>query len=56
MRDYRYNIEYRAGRKNEVADHLSRPVRVLRYQLDKQSLGKTKEEFRQLQQDEPKWR
>ncbi len=56
MRDHIYNIEHRAGRKNEVADHLSRPVRVLRYHLEEHWLGKAKEEFKQVQRDEPKWR
>ncbi len=55
MRDYRYNIEYRADRKNAVADQLSRPVRIIRCQLEERWLGKTKEEFKQMQRDEHKW-
>ncbi len=29
MRDYLYKTEYKQGRKNVVADHLSRPVRII---------------------------
>ncbi len=46
MRDYRYNIEYRADRKNTVADHLRRPVRIIRCQSEERWLGKTKEELK----------
>ncbi len=56
MRDYRYNIEYSASRKNTVADHLSQPVRIIRCQLEERWLGKTKDELRQMQRVEGKWR
>ncbi len=49
------DIEYRAGQKNAVADQLSRPVRIIRCQLEERWLGKTKEEFKQMQRDEHKW-
>ncbi len=55
MRDYNYNIEYRADRKNTVADHLSRPVRIIRCKLEERWLGKTKDELKQMQRDECKW-
>ncbi len=55
MRDYRYNIEYRTGQKTAVADHLSRPVRIIRCQLEERWLGKTKEELKQMQREEHKW-
>ncbi len=40
MRDYRYNLEYRTGQKNVVADHLGRPVRIIRCQLERTLAGK----------------
>ncbi len=52
MRDFQYKIEYKPGRKNVVADQLSRPVRVLR---DERWLGKTKDELVELQRAEPRW-
>ncbi len=35
MRDYRYKIEYKAGKDNVVADQLSRPVLNIREMEDK---------------------
>ncbi len=55
MRDYSYNIEYKAGQKNTVADHLSRPMLIIRCQMEEHWLGKTKEELKQMQRDEYKW-
>ncbi len=55
MRDYRYQIEYKSGKSNPVADHLSRPMRIIRHQTEERWLGKTREELKQLQQAEPRW-
>ena len=61
MRDYQYKIEYKSGKKNLVADQLSRPVRYVRpvrYWDDTEELflGKTKDEFIELQNAELRWR
>ncbi len=58
MRDYHYSINYKSGKKNVVADQLSRPVRPIRPWGDQGELflGKTREEFSQLQMQEPRWR
>ncbi len=55
MRDYRYQIQYKSGKRNPVADHLSRPVRIIRHQAEERWLGKTREELKQLQRVEPRW-
>ncbi len=39
-----------------VADHLSRPVKIIRHDLEKQWLGKTRDEIRDLQRNELLWR
>ncbi len=39
-----------------MADHLSRPVRIIRCQLEEHWLGRTKEELRQMKRKEHKWR
>ena len=61
IRDFNYKIEYKPGKKNLVADQLSRPVRPIRpapveNDSDISFLGKTKDEFRELQDAEPRWR
>ena len=53
IRDFNYKIEYKPGKKNLVADQLSRPVRPIRpapvwNDSDILFLGKTKDEFREL--------
>ncbi len=56
MREYRYTIQYKAGKRSVVADHLSRPVKCVRVGEERQWLGKTNEEIIQLQREEPRWR
>lgn len=58
MREYHYRIEYKSGKKNLVADQLSRPVRPVQVwnDADAQFLGKGRNEFAQLQDSEPRWR
>ncbi len=58
MRDYQFSIDYKSGKKNVVADQLSRPVGPVRPWGDQNELflGKTREEFSQLQMQEPRWR
>ncbi len=54
MRDYQYQIEYKEGRKNVVADHLNRPVRIIQNN-EEQWLGKSKEELIEMQRRERRW-
>ncbi len=58
MRDYQFTIDYKSGIRNVVADQLSRRVRPIRHWGDQNELflGKTREEFSQLQMQEPRWR
>ncbi len=56
MRDYRFKIEYKMGKKNIVADQLSRPVRLIQGDNCGNWLGKTKEEIKEMQRAEPRWR
>ncbi len=56
MRDYWYKIEYKAGKRNVVADQLSRPVRVKQGCEDGEWLGKSKEEIKAMQRAEARWR
>ncbi len=46
MRDYRFKIEYKVGKKNVVADQLSRPARMIERENDDNPLGKSKEEVK----------
>ncbi len=52
MRDYCYKIECKAGKRNVVADQLSRPVRVIQGCEDGEWLGKSKEEIKVMQRAE----
>ncbi len=56
MRDLRYKIEYKMGKKNVVADQLSRPVRLVQGEYDENWLGKSKEDIKGMQRAEPRWR
>ncbi len=55
MRDYHYKIEIKSGKKNVVADQLSRPVRIIREEETLSWLGRSNEEIREMQRAEPKW-
>ena len=46
MQDYRFKVEYRPGKNNEVADQLSRPVRPIVHQSRDNYLGFTQDEFK----------
>ncbi len=56
MRDYRYKIEYKSGKRNVVADQLSRPVKVIQGSEDGEWLGKSREKMKEIQRAEPRWR
>ncbi len=56
MRDYRFKIEYKVGKKNVVADQLSRPVRMIQGEDEAKLLGKSKEEVMEMQRVECRWR
>ncbi len=56
MRDYRFRIENKVGKKNVVADQLSRPVRLIQGDNSGTWLGKIKEEIKEMQRVEPRWR
>ncbi len=55
MRDYSYKVEYKSGKKNVVVDLLSRPIRLIQNE-GQQWLGKSKEELKELQRSEGRWR
>ncbi len=44
MRDYRFRVEYKMGKKNVIADQLSRPVRMIQGENEASLLGKSREE------------
>ncbi len=56
MRDYRFKVEYKMGKINVVADQLSRPVRIIQGSDDGTWLGKSKDEMKEMQRREPRWR
>ncbi len=49
MRDYRFKIEYKVGKKNVVANQFSRPVRLVKGDDNGSWLGKSKEEIKEMQ-------
>ncbi len=55
MRDYHYKVEFKQGKKNVVADQLSRLVRIIREEETLSWLGRSKEEIRGMQRAEPRW-
>ena len=55
MQDYRFKVEYRPGKTNQVADQLSRPVRAIVHMRTEDYLGLSKEEFQEKQLEEPRW-
>ncbi len=56
MREYNYDIQYQKGKDNLVADHLSRPVRVIVRHPEATWLGLDQEQFKLRQQEEPVWK
>ena len=57
MREFKYRIFYVKGKDNVVADQLSRPVQVVRVVTDTRNyLGLTKEEFRNEQLKDERWK
>lgn len=56
MREYSYNVQYVKGKDNCVADHLSRPVRIVVRPPEASWLGLNQEQFKERQREEPVWR
>lgn len=56
IREYIFEIKYVKGKYNYVADHLSRPVALVQSQDDDVHLGKNREELRNLQMGEERWK
>ncbi len=55
MREYNYDIQYVKGKDNFVADHLSRPVRVIVHSPEATWLGLDRENFQTRQIEETVW-
>ncbi len=55
MREYNYEIEYLKGKDNFVADHLSRPVRIIVRPPETSWLGLVKQELMSKQREEAVW-
>ncbi len=56
MRHYSYKVEYKSGKRNVVADQLSRPARVIQGSEDGEWLGKSIEEMKVMQRAEARRR
>ncbi len=56
MREYQYRIKYIKGTQNVVADTLSRPIMVIESSNEGTWLGKSREEMRNLQREEERWK
>ncbi len=56
MCDYHYKIEYKTGKKNVVMDQLSRQVRLIGGEDNENWLGRSKEELKEIQRAEQRWR
>ncbi len=56
MRDYRFKVEHKMGKNNVVPDQLSRPVRIIQGGDDGTWSGKSKDEIKDMQRGEPRWR
>ncbi len=52
MRGYQYTIRYIKGKKNVVAESLSRPIQVIQPSSEAMWLGKSREDIRTLQGEE----
>ncbi len=55
MREYNYDIQYVKGKDNFVADHLSRPVRVIARSPEATWFGLDRENFQARQREESEW-
>ncbi len=55
IREYNYDVEYIKGKDNFVADHLSRPVRVIVHTPEATWLGLDRENFQARQREEIVW-
>ncbi len=55
MREYNYEINYLKGKDNFVADHLSRPVRVIVRPPETSWLGLDKPQYVQKQSEDAVW-
>ncbi len=55
MREYNYEIKYLKGKDNFLADHLSRPVRIIVRPPKISWLGLDKPEFMSKQREETVW-
>ncbi len=55
MREYNYDIQYVKGKDSFVADHLSRPVRVIVHSPEAMWLGLDRENFQARQRAETVW-
>ncbi len=55
MREYQYTVEYLKGKKNVVADHLSRPVLIIQRPPEVTYLDKSRKEMMRLQREEQRW-
>ncbi len=55
MREYNYDIQYVEGKDNFIADHLSRPVRVIICAPEATWLGLDRETFQVRQKEESVW-
>ncbi len=55
MREYNYDINYLKGKDNFVADHLSRPVRIIVRPPETSWLGLDKPQYVQKQREVAVW-
>ncbi len=55
MREYNHEIQYVKGKDNFVADHLSRPVRMIVRSPEAMWLGLDRENFQARQKEESVW-
>ncbi len=56
MQEYQYTIRYMKGKKNVVAESLSRPILVIQPSSEAMWLGKSREDIRTLQGEEERWK
>ncbi len=56
MREYQYTIRYIRGKKNVVAESLSRPILGIQPSSEAMWLSKSREDIRTLQGEEERWK